>query len=72
MSEQTEKTVKITINEDWCKACGICVEFCPRDVFGTKKDGIPTIEDLRACIECGLCELRCPDFAVVVEGEDDE
>jgi 2-oxoglutarate ferredoxin oxidoreductase subunit delta len=25
-----------------------------------------------ACIKCMLCELRCPEYAIVVGGEDDE
>lgn len=62
---------EIRINEAWCKRCGICAAFCPRDVLAEGESGIPRVVDLRACTFCVLCVLRCPDFAVeVVEGEE--
>ncbi len=73
MAEKVRETeTKIQINEQWCKSCGICIEFCPRDVFGTREDGVPVVESPEDCIECMLCELRCPDFAIVVKGGNDE
>ncbi|MDO7205718.1 4Fe-4S binding protein [Paraclostridium bifermentans] len=24
---------KLTIDTNWCKGCGICVEYCPKKVF---------------------------------------
>ena len=61
-----EKTLpKIEINEKYCKACYICIEFCPTKVLemkGTKA----VVKNLDACIKCMQCELRCPDFAIKV------
>ncbi len=72
-TKSTEREIPIIeINEDWCKACGICIEFCPRDVFTEREDGKPLVSDGEACIWCGQCEIRCPDFAIVLRSEEDE
>lgn len=64
-------TKNLKVIEDWCKGCGICVEFCPKDVLELK-DGKIHIKDIESCIKCGLCELRCPDYAIYLEGCDNE
>jgi 2-oxoglutarate ferredoxin oxidoreductase subunit delta len=56
----------LTIKESWCKGCAICVEFCPHDVLAMEK-GKAKVINLKACTACGMCELRCPDFAIVVD-----
>ncbi|MFZ2331079.1 MAG: ferredoxin family protein [Atribacterota bacterium] len=63
---QNEKTV-ITVNEDWCKSCGICIHFCPKKVLVSNERGFPVAKNIDDCINCMLCELRCPDFAINVE-----
>jgi len=67
-------SVKISVRREWCKACGICIEFCHKDVLAPDNQEKPIPENIDACIKCGLCELRCPDFAITVEGvkEQDE
>lgn len=57
----------VEIYKGWCKKCGICVAFCPRDVLAIGDDGYPTAKNADACTGCGWCELRCPDFAIVVQ-----
>jgi 2-oxoglutarate ferredoxin oxidoreductase subunit delta len=57
---------EIRINPLWCKSCGICVAFCQPGVLAAGSGGVPLVRDLEACTLCMLCELRCPDFAVVV------
>lgn len=57
--------------EKWCKGCGICVEFCPKNVLGLSDDKV-TIQHIENCIFCGQCELRCPDYAVFIEENNNE
>ncbi len=48
----------------WCKACGICISFCPEDVFEKREDGKPIAVRPGDCTNCGICEVMCPDFAI--------
>ena len=66
MATKVMKT--LYIDEDWCKGCGICVAFCPKDVLEIK-DGKVNIKNGDDCISCGQCELRCPDYAIYLGGE---
>ena len=68
------KQVKaIRIIQEWCKRCGVCTAFCPKNVFATDPEGVVRIERLDACIACEICERMCPDLAISLEyGEPDE
>ena len=57
---------KLVLNADWCKGCGICAAFCPKQVLEVVGEKV-RIKDEAACICCGQCELRCPDYAIYVE-----
>ena len=61
---------KIEINKKWCKACGIGVEFCPKNVLDFGLEGKAAVVDLESCIGCNMCEYRCPDYAIKVEGSE--
>lgn len=70
-----KKLLEIMINRDWCKGCGICVQFCPTKVL--ELDAREKVVAVRPedCICCKMCELRCPDLAIEVltqEGDKDE
>ncbi len=74
LKETGEKNgITITILEDFCKGCTICVDICPEDVLemvpvGSRWQGnIAVIREIEACIGCMLCELQCPDFAILVD-----
>ncbi len=64
---------KVTIRENWCKGCYICMSLCPKNVFekAGKIDsrGIMTATAARPedCVGCGMCASHCPDLAITVE-----
>ncbi|WP_244270474.1 4Fe-4S binding protein [Proteiniborus ethanoligenes] len=68
MTSIDDKELKLKV--EWCKGCGICVEFCPKNVLELKQGKI-NIKNLEACIKCGQCELRCPDYAIYLGGKED-
>ncbi len=65
-AERTEKKYNQIIFRDWCKACGICSAFCPKNVISEDQTGAPIIERPDDCIGCRFCELHCPDFAITI------
>lgn len=63
--EKPKKRPTIEIKKEWCKGCEICVEFCPFNVLAMN-GALPEVVNIDACTACGLCEIRCPDFAIKV------
>jgi len=61
---------RVQIYKGWCKKCGICVAFCPPEVLDTGPDGYPFVSKPDQCTGCGWCEIRCPDFAIVVDKDE--
>lgn len=60
------------INPEWCKGCGICVAFCPKNVLELDGHDKAVVAQKEKCIACKLCELRCPDLAVEVITEKED
>jgi len=51
------------IDQEACKACGICIKNCPVDaITGEKK--VPYVIDQDKCTLCGACWEKCPFTAV--------
>jgi 2-oxoglutarate ferredoxin oxidoreductase subunit delta len=61
---------EVRIVVERCKGCGFCVEYCPRDVlvlsgeFNAKGYHPPKVVKSGECVNCNLCEMICPDFAI--------
>ena len=58
---------KPVIKREWCKGCGICVEFCPEDALALDETEKAQLISNEKCNGCGMCELRCPDLAIELE-----
>ena len=56
----------LAFDSSWCKSCGICVAFCPKNALELVGEKARLKED-NECILCGQCEMRCPDYAVWME-----
>ncbi len=62
----------IHVIQERCKGCAFCVEYCPTSVlelsadFNSKGYHPPFARDPGSCVQCGLCETVCPDFAIFV------
>ena len=65
---------KITVREDICKGCELCVNACPRKIIALSKDKIngkgyrpAELLDESKCTGCAACATMCPDVAIIVE-----
>lgn len=62
----TVRTIELV--SEWCKACGLCIAFCPRQVLAAEPvTGRVRAERPEECNGCRRCEMLCPDFAIAVE-----
>jgi 2-oxoglutarate ferredoxin oxidoreductase subunit delta len=68
----------IEVREDWCKGCNLCIERCPVDALEESdtlnRRGIrpPRLKKENECNYCRLCELICPDLAIIVIPDEEE
>jgi NAD-dependent dihydropyrimidine dehydrogenase PreA subunit len=57
---------KVTINQDECKGCGLCVESCPPKGLKLSEElnhyGVHPAQYLaEVCTGCGICYFVCPE-----------
>jgi NAD-dependent dihydropyrimidine dehydrogenase PreA subunit len=55
----------LTLNEETCNGCGMCVSVCPNGVFRVENRKAKLV-DRDACMECGACARNCPKDALTV------
>ena len=67
---------KVTIREDVCKGCGLCVSVCPKKILELQKEVLNAkgyhpagVTEPEKCIACAMCATMCPDVAIKVEKE---
>ena len=78
MSKEMEVAVVDGVKATWavfpnlCKGCGLCIEKCPVKCITWSEElgvyGTPRVQaDGDKCSACGLCQLVCPDCALLVK-----
>ncbi len=55
---------RVIVNQEWCKKCGLCIAFCPKQVLAADELGKVTVVAPDRCIACNICERLCPDYAI--------
>ncbi|ABP67448.1 NADH dehydrogenase (quinone) [Caldicellulosiruptor saccharolyticus DSM 8903] len=55
--------LRIVIDKDLCKGCGICAKNCPANAI-TGQIKKPFEIDQEKCIKCGVCIEKCPFKAI--------
>ena len=65
----------VTITENYCKGCGFCVKYCPKQVLAidaaSGKKGYHTakVTAPQNCVGCMSCALVCPEGAIGITKE---
>ena len=65
----------ITIDQERCKSCELCIEFCPKksiSISGSlnqKGYFVAVVDGDGACNGCATCALVCPEVAIEVYKE---
>jgi len=65
----------ITIDEQRCKGCALCIEFCPKKVIVVSRKLNPggyypaefvAADGKAGCTGCAICGLVCPEVVIEV------
>jgi 2-oxoglutarate ferredoxin oxidoreductase subunit delta len=66
----------VTINAEGCKACLLCIAYCPRESLEVaetmNRRGVYPITQTapERCTGCRICALMCPDVCIEVYKDD--
>lgn len=61
-------TEKVTIDQDLCTGCGVCVAMCPRQILELDPaTDLCRVTDPDQCDQLGGCEFQCPAGAITVD-----
>lgn len=67
---------RVSFNDDRCKACELCIVFCPKNVIAIDKERINSlgyhpagVANADDCTGCAICARMCPDLVIEVEKE---
>jgi 2-oxoglutarate ferredoxin oxidoreductase subunit delta len=65
---------KVTVHEEVCKGCGLCITVCPKNILSIDKSrlnskgyNVVAFGDEANCIGCAFCARICPDCALEVD-----
>jgi 2-oxoglutarate ferredoxin oxidoreductase subunit delta len=62
----------IRIDQELCKGCSLCVEFCPKGSIVISKRlnlkgyFLAEFDDSKGCQGCAVCAVMCPEVAIEV------
>lgn len=64
----------VTVNEERCKGCGLCVRACPKKIVVLSKTKLNSkgyhpaqVTEMASCIACASCARTCPDAVIEIE-----
>jgi len=68
--------LKVMVNTERCKGCGLCVSVCPKKIMVMDKESINSkgfntakMANQAECIDCAFCATICPDVAIEIDEE---
>ena len=74
--KRIKSMMKVILNNERCKGCGLCVAVCPKKILQLQKDnrnskGYLTAECIASgeCIACKRCVTICPDCVITLKRE---
>jgi 2-oxoglutarate ferredoxin oxidoreductase subunit delta len=81
MAATKKARIVLTVQEEFCKGCGLCVDFCPQHAMQLQermdsRGFHPAhLADPERCTGCAQCAVMCPDACIrivrITEAEDE-